>query len=276
VRPGRLYQAFDPGILPDQLRGSPISGTSSNSGPVGQDSRVVAPLRVATPWYTWVQRIAPTRRILAQKSVHRAGTSACRDILWDICYGVLHRTILPKLSEKGYEQHFERGIRRRKKAKMGRRAPLRCSATLHRRLLRPLSDSLSNTVRKGLLRGRHSHSTPPCRSRSERELAHGPARLRGSSAEWPGTLGPSDLKRPVVPPQPCVRATDVSSFPPCRVIPAEEYVRASVARSVRRRIRFGRRREWLSESRAWRIMQNLSFASSPSNALLYSFLIARS
>jgi hypothetical protein len=47
-----------------------------------------------------------------------------------------------KLSEKGYEQHFERGIGRRKKAKMGRKAPLRCSVMLHRRLLRPFSDSL--------------------------------------------------------------------------------------------------------------------------------------
>jgi hypothetical protein len=54
-----------------------------------------------------------------------------------------------------------------------------------------------------------------------------------------GTLGPSDLGRPVVPPLPCVRATDISSCPPCRVVPAGGYARASAALSVWRRIRFG-------------------------------------
>src|SRR5215210_8232827 len=46
-----------------------------------------------------------------------------------------------RLSEKGYEQHSERGFGRCREAKMGRKAPLRCSVSLHRRLLRPFSDS---------------------------------------------------------------------------------------------------------------------------------------
>src|ERR671920_512785 len=45
-----------------------------------------------------------------------------------------------RLSEKGYEQNAERGIGRRKEAKMGRKVPLRCSVRLHRSLLRPFSD----------------------------------------------------------------------------------------------------------------------------------------
>src|SRR5215207_9484986 len=55
-----------------------------------------------------------------------------------------------RLSEKGYEQHTERGFGRRREAKMGRKAPFRCSVSLHRRLLRPFSDSLSTY---NLLRG---------------------------------------------------------------------------------------------------------------------------
>src|SRR3712207_4236785 len=114
---------------------------------------------------------------------------------------------------------------------------------------------------------RHPHGTPPCRTRSERKLAHdSPARFRGSTAGGTGTLGPNDLERPVVPPFPCVRATDVSSSPPCCVVPAGGYVRASVASSVCRRLGFVGRREWPSESRLWRVMQNLSLASSPSSA----------
>ncbi len=47
-----------------------------------------------------------------------------------------------RLSEKGCEQHSERGIGRRKEAKMDRDVPFRCSVRLHSRLLRPFSDSL--------------------------------------------------------------------------------------------------------------------------------------
>src|SRR5215204_1183687 len=46
-----------------------------------------------------------------------------------------------RLSEKGYEQHTERGFGRRREAEMGRKVPFRCSVSLHRRLLRPFSDS---------------------------------------------------------------------------------------------------------------------------------------
>jgi hypothetical protein len=99
-----------------------------------------------------------------------------------------------------------------------------------------------------------------------RAFAHDPARFRGSTEGWPGTPGPSALGRPGVRPLPDVRATDVSSSPPCRVIPAGGYARASVSPSVWRPVRIGRR-EWPSESRAWRVMQNLSFASSPSSTL---------
>src|SRR5215218_4047231 len=56
------------------------------------------------------------------------------------------KSSLEKLSEMGYEQHSERGIGRRKEAKMGRKVPLRCSVRLHRRLLRPFSDSLGRRI----------------------------------------------------------------------------------------------------------------------------------
>src|SRR5215208_2044088 len=55
-----------------------------------------------------------------------------------------------RLSEKGYEQHTERGFGRRREAKMGRKVPFRCSVSLHRRLLRPFSDSLMKLSEKGL------------------------------------------------------------------------------------------------------------------------------
>jgi hypothetical protein len=58
----------------------------------------------------------------------------------------LLRIHLLRLSEKWYEQHSERGFGRRREAKMGRKAPLRCSVRLHRGLLRPFSDSLSTSL----------------------------------------------------------------------------------------------------------------------------------
>jgi hypothetical protein len=58
-----------------------------------------------------------------------------------------NEVVLERLSEKWYEQHSERGFGRRREAKMGRKVPLRCSVRLHRRLLRPFSDSL----RRGFL-----------------------------------------------------------------------------------------------------------------------------
>src|ERR671911_2071181 len=84
---------------------------------------------------------------------------------------------------------------------------------------------------------RHPHGTPPCRLRPERESA----RFAGSTARWPGKPGPSVASRPGVSLFPDVRVSAVSSSPPCRVIPAGGYARASVAQSVRRRVRFGRR-----------------------------------
>src|SRR5919112_4381492 len=48
----------------------------------------------------------------------------------------LRRIPLLRLSEKGCEQHSERGFGRRKEAKMGRKVPLRCSVRLHRSLAR--------------------------------------------------------------------------------------------------------------------------------------------
>ena len=47
-----------------------------------------------------------------------------------------------RLSEKGYEQHSECGFGRRKEAKMGRKVLLRAFVRIHRKLLRPFSDSL--------------------------------------------------------------------------------------------------------------------------------------
>jgi hypothetical protein len=55
----------------------------------------------------------------------------------------LRRIPLLKLSEKGYEQRFERGFRRCGEAKMGRKVPFRCSVRLHCRLFRPFSDGFS-------------------------------------------------------------------------------------------------------------------------------------
>ena len=53
------------------------------------------------------------------------------------------KSSVEKQSEKGYEQHSERGFGRRRETKMGRKVPLRCSVRLHRRLLRPFSDSFN-------------------------------------------------------------------------------------------------------------------------------------
>ncbi len=68
---------------------------------------------------------------------------ACRRVRWVVCYRELRRIILLKLSEKGYEQRFDRGFGRCREAKMGRKVPFRWSVRLHRMLLRPFSDSLS-------------------------------------------------------------------------------------------------------------------------------------
>src|SRR5215208_2268768 len=60
--------------------------------------------------------------------------------------GELRRISLLKLSEKGYEQHSERGFGRYKEAKMGQIVPSRRSVELHHRRVRGFSDSFSRTL----------------------------------------------------------------------------------------------------------------------------------
>jgi hypothetical protein len=60
-----------------------------------------------------------------------------------VCYAAQWlKSSVERLSEKGYEQHSERGLRRPREAKMGRKARFRCSVRLHRTPLRPFSDGL--------------------------------------------------------------------------------------------------------------------------------------
>src|SRR5215207_11422452 len=58
----------------------------------------------------------------------------------------LPRMPLPKLSEKGYEQHSERGFGRYKEGEMGQIVPSRRSIELHHRRVRGFSDSFSSTT----------------------------------------------------------------------------------------------------------------------------------
>src|SRR5215218_8671701 len=55
---------------------------------------------------------------------------------------------LERLSEKGCEQPSKRGFRWCGDAKMGLKVPFRWSIRQHRRLFRPFSDGLGETVRK--------------------------------------------------------------------------------------------------------------------------------
>jgi hypothetical protein len=76
---------------------------------------------------------------------------------------------MERLSEKGYEQHSECGFGRRKVAKMGLTVLLRAFVRIHRKLLRPFSDSLGRGILRSSLAGSCIENAPRAtRSASKR------------------------------------------------------------------------------------------------------------